>query len=251
MQELRLSINSGELPFVREMFDRIAPHYDFLNRFLSLRRDVQWRRALVDALALPPQARVLDVACGTADVGLAIVARLGPQAVVVGADFALQMLRSAGAKVRDPQGRPMVHLAAADAFALPFRAGCFDAVTIAFGIRNIQDKATVLRRFRDHLKPGGRLAVLELASPDHGPLRKAYLFYFNRLLPLLGRLFSKHNYAYTYLPASVAQFPPAATFARLMVAAGFERVRYRKLTLGVAVLFIGRKPHNPANHEDR
>jgi demethylmenaquinone methyltransferase/2-methoxy-6-polyprenyl-1,4-benzoquinol methylase len=239
-------MKSKELPFVREMFDRIAPHYDFLNRLLSLRRDVWWRRVLVEALALPRGAKLLDVACGTADVALEIDRRLGSGGVVVGADFSLQMLRSARPKVLDAKGRPRVHLAAADAFAPPFRDGSFDAVTIAFGIRNIQDKATVLARFLDLLKPGGQVAVLELATPEGGMLRNLYLFYFNRLLPLLGRIFSKHSFAYSYLPASVAQFPPAAAFARLMRAAGFEAVRYRKLTLGVAVLFIGRKPQSPS-----
>jgi len=236
-------MKSKELPFVREMFDRIAPHYDFLNRLLSLRRDVWWRRVLADALALGPGVKMLDVACGTADVALEIERRLGSRAVVVGADFSLQMLRSARPKVLDASGRSRVHLAAADAFAPPFRDNSFDAVTIAFGIRNIQDKATVLARFLDLLKPGGQAAVLELATPEAGMLRGLYLSYFNRLLPLLGRLFSKHAFAYSYLPASVAQFPPAADFARLMQSAGFEAVRYRKLTLGVAVLFIGRKPH--------
>lgn len=239
-------MKSKELPFVREMFDRIAPHYDFLNRLLSLRRDVQWRRALAEALALSPQARVLDVACGTGDVALEIVGRLGSKAKVVGADFAQQMLRSARSKVLDDHGRPRVHLTAADAFALPFRPASFDAVTIAFGIRNIQDKGTALGRFQELLKPGGQVAVLELATPESGLLRDAYLLYFNRLLPLLGRFFSRHTFAYTYLPASVAQFPPAAAFARLMRTAGFEQVRYRMLTLGIAVLFIGRKPLQPS-----
>ncbi len=235
-------MKSEELPFVREMFDRIAPHYDFLNRLLSLRRDVQWRRALAEALSLPPDARLLDVACGTGDVALEILGRLDSRAVVVGADFALQMLHSARPKVLDDHGRPRVHLTAGDAFALPFRKNSFDAVTIAFGIRNIQDKVTVLGRFLEVLKPGGQVAVLELATPEAGLLRRAYLSYFNRLLPLLGRFFSRHAFAYSYLPASVAQFPPAAVFARLMRTAGFEQVRYRQLTLGIAVLFIGRKP---------
>ena len=241
MQELSLSIKSKELPFVRDMFDRIAPHYDFLNRLLSLRRDVQWRRDLVSALALPPQAKLLDVACGTADVALALIGRLGPSSVVVGVDFALQMLRSARPKVRDAQGRPMVHLAAADAFALPFRAGCFDAVTIAFGIRNIQDKATALRRFLEVLKPGGQVAVLELATPESGVLRQVYLFYFNRLLPLLGRLFSKHAFAYTYLPASVEQFPSPEAFAAVLTQNGFATVRTVSLTFGIVYLYVATK----------
>jgi demethylmenaquinone methyltransferase / 2-methoxy-6-polyprenyl-1,4-benzoquinol methylase len=152
-------------------------------------------------------------------------------------DFAHRMLSRALAKSRGAS----VHLAAADAFALPFGTGRFDAVTIAFGIRNIQDKVAVLHRFHEHLKEGGRLAVLELATPDPSVLRRLYLFYFNRLMPLLGRLFSGHDFAYTYLPASVAQFPAADVFAGMMRTAGFKRVRYRKLTLGIAVLFIGEK----------
>lgn len=235
-------MKSNELPFVREMFDHIAPHYDFLNRCLSLRRDVFWRRALVAALGLPGRANVLDVACGTGDVALAIVRQAGPGVRVTGIDFAPRMLRLARPKVLAGGHAHQVHLAAADAFALPFRPGRFDAVTIAFGIRNIQDKVTILKQFHDHLKPGGRLAVLELATPDGGMLRRFYLYYFNRLLPLAGRLFSGHGYAYTYLPASVARFPAAAAFAALMGEAGFVDVRYRKMTMGIAVLFIGDKP---------
>jgi len=237
-------MKSGELPFVRDMFDRIAPHYDFLNRLLSLRQDVYWRRAMVSALAPAPAAAVLDVACGTADVALEISVQTGPDAQVVGVDFAPGMLRSAGAKRSTGKGRAPILLAAADAFHLPFTPGGFDAVTIAFGIRNIQDKTTVLKCFYDQLKPGGRLAVLELATPESGLLRKLYLLYFNRLLPLLGKLISRHGYAYTYLPESVARFPAARAFARTMRAAGFERVRYRKMTMGVAVLFVGEKLTN-------
>jgi demethylmenaquinone methyltransferase/2-methoxy-6-polyprenyl-1,4-benzoquinol methylase len=229
-----------ELDFVREMFDRIAPRYDFLNRFLSLRQDVYWRRALVASLSLAPGARVLDAACGTADVGLEIHRQTRGGATTVGIDFAPEMLRLAVPKMEKvrPGG---LHLAAADAFDLPFRPGGFDAVTMAFGIRNIQDKATVLRRFRDQLKSGGRLAILELATPDSGPLRSAYMFYFNHLLPFIGRFFSSHSFAYTYLPQSVARFPAAPRFAALMRQAGFCNVRYRKLTLGITVLFVGEK----------
>jgi demethylmenaquinone methyltransferase / 2-methoxy-6-polyprenyl-1,4-benzoquinol methylase len=229
-------MNSNELSFVRDMFDRIAPYYDFLNRLLSLRRDVFWRRVLVESLHAPAKAEILDVACGTGDVALQIAASY-PRAQIVGVDFAPRMLDRALAKIK---GKP-IRLAAADALALPFRDHSFDAVTIAFGIRNIQDKAGALRRFHEQLKEGGSLAVLELAAPDPSLLRRIYLYYFNRLLPLVGRLFSRHSFAYAYLPASVAQFPPANVFAGMMRAAGFSHVRYRKLTLGIAVLFVGEK----------
>jgi demethylmenaquinone methyltransferase / 2-methoxy-6-polyprenyl-1,4-benzoquinol methylase len=229
-------MKSNELPFIREMFNRIAPYYDFLNRLLSLRRDVFWRRVMVERLEATLPTTILDVACGTGDVALQIAARY-PRAQVVGVDFAPRMLQRALPKIKGMS----IRLAAADAFALPFRSSTFDAVTIAFGIRNILDKATALGRFHEQLKAGGRLAILELAVPDPIVLRRIYLFYFNRLLPLVGRLFSRHSYAYTYLPASVAQFPPADVFAGMMRTAGFNRVRYRKLTFGIAVLFIGEK----------
>lgn len=235
-------MKSAELPYVRDMFNHIAPRYDFLNRLLSLRRDVYWRRELAGRLDVTPGACVLDVACGTGDVALEIVRQAGRSVFVAAADFAPRMLHLAQPKIRECSADGNIGLVAADAFRMPFGPNRFDAVTIAFGIRNIQDKASVLKRFYELLKPGGRLAVLELATPDSSVLRKAYLFYFNRLLPLVGRLFSQHAFAYSYLPASVAQFPPAAEFAAMIRSAGFHRVAYRKMTMGVAVLFIGDKP---------
>ena len=231
-----------ELPFVRDMFDRIAPHYDFLNRLLSLRRDIYWRRILTACLDLQSGAWVLDVACGTADVALEIVRQMHGKVHVAGVDFAPEMLRLARPKIQARDAAAGIHLAAADAFHMPFGRARFDALTMAFGIRNIQDKETVLQRFLEQLKSGGRLAILELATPTSGLLGKAFLSYFNRLLPLIGRLFSKHHYAYTYLPDSVARFPAAPQFAGLLRRAGFVNVRYRKLTLGIAVLFVGDKP---------
>jgi demethylmenaquinone methyltransferase/2-methoxy-6-polyprenyl-1,4-benzoquinol methylase len=235
-------MKSEELPYVRDMFDHIASRYDFLNRLLSLRRDVYWRREMIDRLDVTSGALVLDVACGTGDVALEIVRRAGRRVYVAAADFAPRMLQLAQPKIRDRKAARQIGLTAADAFRIPFKHDSFDALTIAFGIRNIQDKATVLKRFYALLKPGGRLAVLELATPDSSLLKRAYLFYFNRLLPLVGRFFSKHSFAYSYLPASVAQFPPADDFAALMRSAGFQRVDYWKMTMGIAVLFIGDKP---------
>lgn len=234
-------MNSNELDFVREMFDRIAPRYDFLNRLLSLRQDVYWRKTTVAALDLSPGSHVLDVACGTADVGIEVKRQFGDQVKVVGIDFSPEMLRLAKPKVTQMDGGQSVELAAADAFDLPFQPGGFDVITMAFGIRNIQDKEALLKCFWEQLKPKGRLAILELGTPTHGLARSAYLFYFNRLLPFVGRFFSKHNFAYTYLPRSVARFPAANEFARMMRRAGFRQVRYRSLTSGITVLFVGDK----------
>lgn len=241
MQDSGLSMNRCELDFVRDMFDRIAPHYDLLNRLLSLRQDIYWRRVMVSALALSPGARVLDAACGTADVGLEIVRQTHHDIKVVGVDFSPGMLRPATLKIQHSGAAADIYLAAADAFHLPFPPNGFDAITMAFGIRNIQDKETVLKRFYEQLKPGGRLAVLELGTPERGPARGAYLFYFNRLLPFIGRFVSSHRFAYTYLPKSVARFPAAGEFAAMMRRAGFAKVRYRKLTTGITVLFVGEK----------
>ena len=230
-----------ELPFIRQMFDSIAPRYDLLNRMLSLRQDVTWRNAMVSALSLADNGRVLDVACGTGDVVTAIRRRMGPTVQVVGIDFSIGMLERAKTKIeRIPDSA--VALVAGDALALPFGRARFQAVTIAFGIRNIQDKLSALRAFGKCLKPGGRLLVLELANPRRGGWADLYLAYFRNILPRIGRLFSKHAFAYAYLPDSVARFPAADDFMALMAEAGFDRISCRRLTLGVANLFVGIKP---------
>jgi demethylmenaquinone methyltransferase/2-methoxy-6-polyprenyl-1,4-benzoquinol methylase len=234
-------MQNRELPFVREMFDSIAPRYDLLNRLLSLRQDVVWRKKMVSSMALPDKGRVLDVACGTGDVAMEIVRQKGPLVKVTGIDFSPGMLRLARNKIsRNPT--PAIGLLAGDALALPFGEASFHAVTIAFGIRNIQDKTAALKAFYDSLLPGGTVLVLELATPKQTRLRDAYLAYFQRVLPIIGRLFSKHSFAYSYLPESVSRFPTADVFMSIMAGAGFDQVSCRRLTLGIANLFVGVKP---------
>jgi demethylmenaquinone methyltransferase / 2-methoxy-6-polyprenyl-1,4-benzoquinol methylase len=231
-------MQNRELPFVRDMFDSIAPRYDLLNRLLSLRQDVAWRRRLVSSLAIPEDGRVLDAACGTGDVILEVLGHKGPQVKAVGIDFSAGMLRLAREKLRRHASAHAM-LLAGDALAPPFVPASFHAVTIAFGIRNIQDKSGALKAFRECLKPGGMLLVLELAAPRQGLMRNAYLAYFERVLPRIGRLFSKHTFAYSYLPDSVSRFPAPAVFMEMMYRAGFSRVTRKRLTLGIANLFIG------------
>ncbi|OQX22943.1 MAG: bifunctional demethylmenaquinone methyltransferase/2-methoxy-6-polyprenyl-1,4-benzoquinol methylase [Desulfobacteraceae bacterium IS3] len=231
-------MNKMELPFIREMFDAISPKYDLLNRLLSLRQDVYWRREMVRAMRIPDKGMVLDVACGTCDVALEILRQKGSGVNVFGADFSPGMLRLAKDKIRDSG----IHLLAGNAFHLPFRAETFDAVTIAFGIRNITDKLSVLKKFHEHLKPGGMLLVLELATPPKGLLLSLYLFYFKKILPIIGWFFSKNLMAYKYLPASVMDFPQAPAFAGIIRSAGFSNVSWRRLTLGIATLYVGIKP---------
>lgn len=236
-----------ELDFIREMFDAIAPRYDFLNRLLSLRQDVVWRRMLIRALHLPEQAAVLDVACGTGDVLLETANQARHPAMLAGVDFAPAMLKLAARKLTRrtaPGGKigPRIHLAAANALHLPFAPETFDAVTIAFGIRNIMDRETALRCFFDCLKPGGQVGILELATPTNRFFLALYLRYFTRILPLIGAFFSKHLKAYDYLPASVIHFPTPENFAATLRRAGFANIRWRRLSLGIATIHIGQKP---------
>jgi len=234
-------MQNRELPFVREMFDAIAPRYDLLNRLLSLRQDVGWRRKLVAALAIPARGRVLDVACGTGDVIVEIRRQKGAGVAATGIDFSPGMLTLARQKLL-AAGSAGISLCAGNALALPFRPASFDAVTIAFGIRNIQDKAGALKAFHEVLVPGGMILVLELATPGNARMRAAYLAYFQKVLPRVGRLFSRHAFAYAYLPESVSRFPASCEFMQIMRRAGFSRVSCRRLTLGIASLFVGTKP---------
>jgi len=231
-----------ELEFIKEMFDAIAPRYDFLNRLLSLRQDVYWRRFMITALRLPQNAAVLDVACGTGDVLVEISEQRLSQGLVIGADFAPQMLTIAKDKLIRKQLDTRIHLMAGNGLHLPFPSDTFDAITIAFGIRNIMDRKSALAGFFDSLKPGGKLAVLELATPSHPLFLSLYLLYFSRILPLIGAFFSRHLKAYDYLPASVLNFPPPKEFAAIMKQAGFRGIKWRRLTFGIATVFIGEKP---------
>ena len=230
-----------ELGFVRDMFEAIAPRYDFLNRLLSLRQDIVWRRNMVKVMKIPVAGRVLDTACGTGDVAIEINRRKGSEAYVTGIDFSPEMLRLGKSKIQSAIKGNRVELLAADAFALPFKPDTFDAVTIAFGIRNIADKLSVLKIFHDRLKHGGMLLVLELSTPEKGLMLDLYMFYFKKILPQIGWFISKNLKAYQYLPASVLNFPSAVEFAAIMRRAGFCDVQWKKMTLGIVTLYRGLK----------
>ncbi|MCF8110373.1 MAG: bifunctional demethylmenaquinone methyltransferase/2-methoxy-6-polyprenyl-1,4-benzoquinol methylase UbiE [Desulfobacteraceae bacterium] len=229
--------------FVKDMFGAIAPRYDFLNRLLSLGQDVYWRRRMVKALQIPGNGLVLDAACGTGDVILEILGKK-KYAKVAGIDFSTEMLEIAGRKTAAAAPAGTFFLLAADALYPPFGKESFDAVTIAFGIRNIAARQKALEGFLDMLRPGGMLAVLELATPSGKMMRRLYLLYFTKILPAVGGLFSKNLRAYRYLPASVLGFPQPEEFASLMTRAGFEQVKWLRLTAGIATLYTGRKGNN-------
>ncbi len=223
---------------VREMFSDIAPTYDLLNRLLSFGVDRLWRKRAVANLLrdLSPGVHLLDLATGTADVALEMRRAAGREARVVGADFAFPMLvrgKQKAAKKSAP-----LSLVQADALRLPFAAGAFDGVLIAFGLRNLEDRQRGLDEMGRVIRPGGRLVVLEFGHPA-GLFGLLFTLYFKGLLPLVGRLVSAHPSAYNYLPRTVYEFPRAEELARMMEEAGFREVCHRPMTGGIATLHVG------------
>ncbi len=222
------------------MFDAIAPRYDLLNHLLSAGLDRRWRATAVAALRLPDGARVLDVCTGTGDLAIAAV-RGGTNVSVVGVDFAGEMLRLGRGKVRAGGLASAIRLVRGDATRIPLADRSCDAATIGFGIRNVADTEAALADIARVLRPGGRLAILEFGEPRIPGIRTLYLWYFRYLLPLVGRAVSKHDSAYSYLPASVGNFPPPAEFARLIEQHGFGNVKAVPLTLGIVYLYTAER----------
>jgi demethylmenaquinone methyltransferase / 2-methoxy-6-polyprenyl-1,4-benzoquinol methylase len=225
---------------IASMFDAIAPRYDLLNHVLSAGMDRGWRNRAIDALGLTDRARVLDVCTGTGDLALAAVNRR-PGASVVGVDFAAEMLRLGLVKVRAASLGNRIQLVRGDAARIPVGDATCDAATIGFGIRNVAEPERALAEIARILKPGGRLAILEFGQPRIPGIRTLYAWYFRYMLPLVGRLISKHQSAYSYLPASVGTFPPPAEFVKILAATGFSQVQAVPLTFGIVYLFTAQR----------
>ena len=224
------------------MFDGIAHRYDLLNRLLSAGLDRGWRARAVAALDLDGDATVLDLCTGTADLALALCLPGGGARRVVGVDFAAQMLRHAQAKLARHQVDRCIRLLRGDAVHIPLTDRSVDAVTIGFGIRNVVAPPSALDEMHRVMRPGARLAILEFGEPRFPPLRAAYLWYFRRVLPLVGRVLSRHRSAYSYLPASVGGFYRPPVFCQLLETAGFTDVRAVPLADGIVYLYEGTKP---------
>lgn len=228
--------DTGKAARVRQMFSEIAPRYDFLNHALSLNIDRRWRKFVVRKLEdrLSGQgATALDLCCGTADLALEL-ARLAP---TFGVDFCHPMLKIGLDKVRASGKR--VELAEGDALRVPARDQSFDAVTMAFGLRNLESVEAGLEEIYRLLKPGGRAAVLEFSRPQLPVFRELFHFYFTRLLPRIGNAISGSRFAYQYLPDSVLAFPDQKKLASLMRTVGFSNVTYYNLFGGVAAVHVG------------
>jgi demethylmenaquinone methyltransferase/2-methoxy-6-polyprenyl-1,4-benzoquinol methylase len=231
----------AHIGMVREIFATIPGRYDFLNRLLSLRRDVAWRRFAVRRMRFFETFRLLDVATGTADLAIE-AARRHPDIRVAGIDFVREMLVPGMRKIKERGLDGRIRLLQADALALPFRDNSFDAVGIAFGIRNIPDRPAALREMLRVLVPGGAACILEMNAPPEGLRRGVFAPYLNRVLPGIARLFSRNPAAYRYLVDSILRFPPPKAFMKMMAEAGFRDMERHSLTLGITSLYIGRRP---------
>ena len=219
------------------MFDRISRVYDRMNRVMTAGLDRTWRRRAVDRAEVGPGDRVLDLCCGTGDLAIEAAGRLGPTGEVIGADFSEPMLELARRKPV-AQGETAVSFVNADALDLPFEDHSFDALTIAFGARNLADLDRGLAEMRRVLRPDGRLVILEITQPRRQPLKGFFALWFDRLVPLFGRV-AGDPAAYSYLPDSVRSFPDADALADRLVSAGFDRVRWTVMAGGIIAIHSG------------
>jgi len=228
--------------YVRTVFEQIAPRYDLLNHLLSFNIDRMWRRRALRALdwVRKPDGRYLDLCAGTLDVGAQLAGTAGFRGFVIGADFAVPMLRAGAGKASVDAVAPV----AADAQVMPLADASMDGAIVAFGIRNVASLDTALRETHRVLTPGARFVILEFTTPRSRVVRAGYHLYFHRVLPFIGGVISGHSSAYRYLPKSVAHFPPEAELAARMTAAGFVEVGWESLTFGIAAIHSGRR----ANH---
>ncbi len=224
---------------VQQIFSEIAPRYDLLNHVLSLNIDRRWRRRAVDQLNWRerPSGRYLDACSGTFDLALELANRKEFSGQVIASDFAQPMLVEGLGKIAETTVAPVC----GDTQILPFPDDCFDGATVGFGVRNLSDLPKGFSEFERVLKPGGRLVILEFTVPPNPIMKAGYLFYFNRILPIVGRLVSGHPWAYRYLPESVKEFPGPAELADLLREAGFRTAEWSLVTGGIAAIHVAVK----------
>lgn len=225
---------------VSTMFDNIAPWYDFLNHFLSLGIDISWRKKAIKRLVEAQPKTLLDVATGTGDVAIEASRQLSPEKIF-GIDIAKEMLEVGRKKIAQKQLQDEIELLYGDSENIPFADNTFDAVTVAFGVRNFENLEKGMKEMNRVLKPGGKLVVLEFSRPTLFPFKQLYNFYFKNILPLIGRITSKDPKAYSYLYESVQAFPDGKEFVKVMKNTGFQSGTYKPLTLGVCSIYEATK----------
>jgi demethylmenaquinone methyltransferase/2-methoxy-6-polyprenyl-1,4-benzoquinol methylase len=225
---------------IAAMFDRISPKYDALNHLLSLNIDKVWRRKTAKAVAKSQPKTILDLATGTADLAIAL-AKCNPQAHIIGMDISEKMLEIGKEKVSKKGLANQIELRLGDAATLPFESNTFDAITVAFGVRNFENLERGLSEIHRILKPNGQAVILEFSMPERFPIKQLYTLYFKHLLPAIGKAVSKDGNAYSYLPLSVEQFPKPKVFLRMLAEKGLENVMAKPLSFGIASLYTSTK----------
>ena len=233
------SAGSSKKQQVARMFDNIALKYDFLNHFLSLGIDKLWRKNAVSLLKDIGDAYILDVATGTGDLALMAHKELGCR--VAGVDISAEMLKVAQKKIRDKNAEKYVTVSQGDSENLPFDDNTFDAVMVAFGVRNFENLTKGLSEMKRVLKQGGKMVILEFSRPAAFPFKQLYFFYFRQVLPFFGGLISKDKAAYSYLPESVLNFPDGEAFDKELKNAGLKPVLRKKQTFGIATIYMAEK----------
>jgi demethylmenaquinone methyltransferase/2-methoxy-6-polyprenyl-1,4-benzoquinol methylase len=232
--------STGKKEQVAEMFDHIAPKYDFLNQLLSFGIHKGWRRKSVKKLVSLKPKVLLDVATGTGDFAIEAVRQLSPEKIV-GVDISEGMMKLGKEKVKEKKLDSIITFEYGDSENLPFPENTFDAITVGFGVRNFAHLEKGIRGMFNVLKPGGMLVVLEFSKPRKFPMKQGYAFYSRFIMPAMGRLFSSDRRAYSYLPESVQAFPDGEDFLAVMKKCGFSDVTRQPLTFGVASIYTGRK----------
>ncbi len=229
----------GKKQKVEKMFNDIAPKYDLLNHVLSGGIDIVWRKQVRKLLEPLQPKQILDVATGTGDLAIEL-AKLDPKKIV-GLDIAAQMLQVGEVKIKKLKLDHVIRMVHGDSAKIPFSDNSFDAITVAFGVRNFENLQKGLQQMHRVLKPKGRVVVLEFSKPNQFFFKQLYQFYFKYILPLVGRTISKHKEAYTYLPDSVSKFAEGQAFLDQMAMAGFHENKQKRLTMGIATLYWGTK----------
>lgn len=225
---------------IAAMFDRISPNYDRLNHLLSIHIDKVWRRKTAKIVSINHPQAILDLATGTADLAIAL-AKHNPEAHIVGMDISEKMLEIGKEKVKQLGLESQIELRLGDAASLPFDDNSFDAVTVAFGVRNFENKERGLSEIHRVLKPNGHAIVLEFSMPEMFPIKQLYLLYFKQFLPLIGKFVSKDPNAYTYLPQSVEAFPKPSDFIQILDRNSLKNGEAKQLSLGIATLYTAIK----------
>ncbi|MCD0490380.1 bifunctional demethylmenaquinone methyltransferase/2-methoxy-6-polyprenyl-1,4-benzoquinol methylase UbiE [Pedobacter sp. MC2016-14] len=225
---------------VADMFNNISGTYDFLNHFMSLGIDILWRKKAIKELKSIHPRLMLDVATGTGDFAFEAIKILKPERII-GVDISSGMLEVAKRKINDRNLNEVFSVKLGDSEKLPFEDNHFDAITVAYGVRNYENLEKGLADMRRVLKPHGKIVILEFSKPQVFPVKQLYNFYFKYITPFLGRVFSKDQRAYSYLPESVAAFPDGKTFTALMDKVGFKETKHRPLTFGISAIYTGIK----------